>query len=295
VTRVLIGVVLAASLLTACSDRHTPSAQGASSSAASTAPTTTTSVADPQYGPGRHDVSFDVNGVTRTAVLVVPADLTHPAPLVFAFHGHGGNGAAFDRRIDIDGLWPQAIVIYPDGLPGHKGITDPEGVLPGWQVRPGDEGDRDLAFYDTMLSTLRAKLPVDDARIYVMGHSNGSAFTALLLGLRGTSIAATATMSGQPAKSLLDAAPTRPMFLMMGRTDPLVPFEQQQQAIPLAEAKLGVDPTTAATDGYLTSERGPNGLELETYVHPGGHDVPPEVPPLVVQFFQRHTLPVTGR
>ena len=46
----------------------------------------------------------------------------------------------------------------------------------------------------------------------------------------------------------------------------------------------------ASVDGYLRSERGPRNLELETYVHPGGHDVPPEVPKLVVEFFQRHTL-----
>ena len=269
-----------------CSDGGPSAAPSSSSSAApATAP------ADPNYSPGRHVLSFEVNGVTRTAVLVVPADLSHPAPLVFAFHGHGGNGAMFDRRMDIDGLWPEAIAIYPDGLPGHKGLTDPEGTQPGWQVRPGDEGDRDLAFFDVMLSTLRAKLPVDDNRVFAMGHSNGSGFTALLLTLRGASIAATATLSGQPAELEFNIAPVRSMFLMMGMTDPLVPFDQQRQAIPRAQAKLAIDPATAKTDGYLTTANGPNNVELDTYIHPGGHDVPAEVPPLIVAFFQRHTRP----
>src|SRR4051812_34799732 len=160
-----------------CSDSRPAAAPGSSSSPAPASSPATTAT-DPNYSPGRHEISFDVNGVTRTAVLVVPTDVSHPAPLVFAFHGHGGNGAMFDRRMDIDGLWPEAVVIYPDGLPGHKGITDPEGTQPGWQVRPGDEGDRDLAFFDVMLSTLRAKLPVDDNRVFAMGHSNGSGFTA---------------------------------------------------------------------------------------------------------------------
>jgi len=124
-----------------------------------------------------------------------------------------------------------------------------------------------------------------------MGHSNGSGFTALLWTLRGSTIAATATLSGQPAELEFNIAPVRSMFLMMGRADPLVPFEQQRQAIPRAQAKLAIDPATATTDGYLTTAHGPNDVELDTYIHPGGHDVPAEVPPLVVAFFQRHTRP----
>ena len=56
------------------------------------------------------------------------------------------------------------------------------------------------------------------------------------------------------------------------------------------EAKLGVDASTATTNGYLRSEHGPGNKELETYIHPGGHDIPPEVPPLIVDFFKRHSL-----
>jgi polyhydroxybutyrate depolymerase len=292
-TRAFFGVVAVAGLLvTGCSDSK-PAAQQSSSSAASASTAPSSSIAPlrkSNYSTGRHTVSFDVDGVTRTAVLVVPADLSHPAPLVFAFHGHGGNGNAFDQRVDIDGLWPDAIVIYPDGLPGHPGLTDPDGSQPGWQVRPGDEGGRDVAFYDTMLATLREKLPVDDDRIFVMGHSNGSGFTALLQLLRGDGIAATATLSGQPGAVLVDNSPARSTFMMMGEADPLVPYDTQRASIPLVEAKLGVDPTTATTDGYLTSERGPGNKELVTYIHPGGHDVPAEVPPLIVDFFKRHAL-----
>ena len=82
-------------------------------------------------------VSFTVAGVRRTAVLVVPSDVTKPAPLVFAFHGHGGSGAGFDRKFKIEQLWPAAIVVYPDGLTGHKGRTDPEGKKSGWQTAVG--------------------------------------------------------------------------------------------------------------------------------------------------------------
>ena len=286
---VAVGLVVVGA---ACSDSR-PAARPAASAESSAQPLTTTAApADPAYAPGQHVLSFAVGGVTRTAVLVVPdrgpADALEP--LVFVFHGHGGSGRNVERRLGIESLWPDAIVVYPDGLPGHKGITDPDGALPGWQVRPGEEGDRDLMFYDTMLAELRAHLPVDGDRIYLMGHSNGSGLTSLLLALRGASIAATANLSGQPGELLLGIDPVRSMFMSMGMADPLVPFDQQRLSIPLAEQKLGVDTAHASVDGYLRSERGPRNLELETYVHPGGHDVPPEVPKLVVEFFQRHTL-----
>jgi len=241
------------------------------------------------YPSGHQSVSWDVDGVTRTAELVVPADLTAPVPLVVAYHGHSGSGSSFERKMDVEHLWPEAVVVYPDGLVGHKGKTDPAGVETGWQQVAGDEGGRDLRFYDVMMADLRAQLPIDPERIYVMGHSNGSAFTSLLLNTRGDQIAATANMSSQ-AGHFLDTDPVRSMFMSMGEQDPIVPYDNQKLSIPLAEAKLGVDVAAATVDGYLRLETAPGNIELATYVHPAGHEVPTAVPPLVVAFFQRHSL-----
>ena len=264
------------------------SADPASSS--STPSTSSTRTPEAAYAPGRHDVSFDVGGTKRTAVVTVPESSSRAAPLVFAFHGHGGSGANMQRKSNIEGLWPDAIVVYPDGLVGHQGKTDPAGVKPGWQTRKGEDGDRDLAFYDTMLATLRSKLSVDADRVYLMGHSNGSGFVSLLLNQRGDAIAATANLSSQPSASVLASDPVRSMFMAMGQRDPVVPYDTQKRSIPLAEQKLGADPGRAKVDGYLRSEPGRGGLELETYEYPGGHAFPPAVPRLVVDFFRRHTL-----
>ena len=244
----------------------------------------------PAYTSGRHVVSFDVAGVRRTAVLVVPSDGATAAPLVFAFHGHGGTGAVLERKFKIEQFWPAAIVVYPDGLTGHKGKTDPEGKKPGWQTMVGEDGDRDLAFYDVMLATLRSNLHVDGNRVYVVGHSNGSAFTSLLLNQRGNAIAATANSSSQPTAAQLASDPVRSMFMSMGIHDPIVPYVNQRKAIPIAEKKLGIDPSNTTTRGYLRIEHGRGNLELDTYVHPGGHATPAGVPRLIVEFFRRHTL-----
>jgi polyhydroxybutyrate depolymerase len=267
-----------------------------SGSTGTTAPAaTTTKVGSARFAPGRHVSSFTVAGVTRTAVVVVPASVAKPAPLVFVFHGHGGTGANIEHKFRIESLWPEAIVVYPNGLVGHKGKTDPAGVKTGWQTRAGEAGDRDLAFYDAMLATLRAQLPVDPHRIYVMGHSNGSAFVSLLLNERGSAIAATANLSGQPSAHDLATDPTRSMFMAMGMNDPIVPYANQQRAIPIAEKKLGADPASANVQGDLRIETAPGGLELDTYIYPGGHEPPAAVPPLIVAFFRRQTLPASGR
>ncbi len=272
--RALVGIVLTVDMLAA----------GAGIGRASAAVP-----ADP-YAPGRHVLSFPVAGAARTAVVVVPANLTHAVPVVFMFHGHGGTGAVAEWMVGLQALWPEAVVVYPDGLPGHKGITDPEGLLPGWQTVAGESGDRDIAFYDTMLGTLRAKLPVDSQRVYVMGHSNGAAFASLLVSQRGGGIAASTTISAQPSAALLAASPARSMFMVMGVADPIVPYAIQKLSIPPAERKLGADPRSATVTGFLRSEPGRGGLELATYVHPGGHEIPAEVPRLAVAFFLRHTL-----
>jgi polyhydroxybutyrate depolymerase len=260
-----------------------------SSSKQADTPPPTSASSNPNQAPGARVVNFEIGSQKRTALLVVPKDFSKPVPLVFAFHGHGGNGRNFQRRMGIEKLWPEALVVYPNGIPGHSGLTDPDGTKPGWQTAAGEDGDRDLAFYDTMLKSYEQIFNVDRNRIYVVGHSNGSAFTSLLLNQRGKAIAATANLSGQPGR-LLSTDPVRSMFMAMGRRDQLVPFANQQRSVPLAEAKLGVDTANAKTSGDLRQEFAPKNIELATYVYDGGHSPPPQIPPLVVKFFQRHSL-----
>lgn len=292
----LVVVAACIGLLSACDSSGTakaPATPSSPSQGAGAPEASGSSRSAPQsYAPGAQTISIDVHGTTRTAVLAVPTDLSHPVPLLFAFHGHGGTGAALDRQMGFEKLWPQAIVVYPNGLTGHATPQDPQGLKTGWQGVAGQGGDADLHFYDALLSDLESKLPVDRSRIYLMGHSNGSFLVSLLRNERGQAIAATANSSGQPTR-LIPTDPVRSMFMSMGQFDATVPYAQQKKAVPLATAHLGVDPATAKVDGFLTTETGPNGIELSVYDYPGGHKPPPELPGLIVAFFQRHTLPRT--
>src|SRR5437899_7032088 len=104
-------------------------------------------------------MTWTVDGKTRTALVFAPpstpATLAIPHPLIFAFHGHSGTSQTAAMGMHLQTLWPEAIVVYPQGLP-TKSKVDPAGNQSGWQVRLGQNGlnDRDLKFFDAMLATM---------------------------------------------------------------------------------------------------------------------------------------------
>src|SRR4051794_32201020 len=105
--------------------------------------------------------TWTIDDVARQALVHVPpaADKT-PAPLIFAFHGHGGT-MRYAATFGYHKLWPEAIVVYMQGLNTPGAITDPEGKKPGWQRTAGDQKDRDLKFFDEVLASLRKEYKVD--------------------------------------------------------------------------------------------------------------------------------------
>ncbi|MFI5386918.1 MAG: alpha/beta hydrolase family esterase [Fimbriimonadales bacterium] len=230
--------------------------------------------------------TFTVNGVARVATVVAPTSETIPAPLVFVFHGHGGNMHQAQLSFAIDKVWPEAVVVYPQGLP-TKGKTDPEGKKAGWQQSARDSEGRDLAFFDVMLATIKKEHKIDPKRVYVTGHSNGGRFTYLLWAERGEAFAAVAP-SASPAIGLIRKFRPLPAFVIAGEKDQLVPFRSQKFSIDAIRFLLKTDSAKAKVDGYTRLEPGPNGIELGTYIFPGPHTFPPEARSKVVEFFRRH-------
>jgi polyhydroxybutyrate depolymerase len=115
--------------------------------------------------------TYTVDGIRRTALIylnTMPVRATG-APLLFVFHGHGGTAQFVARRFRLHELWPEAIVVYMQGMPGVPGITDQAGERNGWQKNPGEVGDRDLKFVDTALAEILEKYFVNSRRIYALG------------------------------------------------------------------------------------------------------------------------------
>jgi polyhydroxybutyrate depolymerase len=230
-----------------------------------------------------------VDGVTREALVHVPDKMASGgAPLIFAFHGHGGSMQQASRSFPLHEKWPAAIVVYPQGLPTAGQLTDPKGERAGWQGRAGDQGDRDLKFFDTMLAGLRQQHPVDARRIYATGHSNGGGFTYLLWAERGEVFAAVAPSSAVLGGRGFQRLKPKPVLHIASPQDELVKFSWQQRMLDQVLKLNGCGPLQPGTMG-ATAYPSKSGNDVVVYLHTGGHKYPGDTAPeLIVKFFQAH-------
>jgi polyhydroxybutyrate depolymerase len=236
-------------------------------------------------------MEWKVDGVTRTALVFAPPtkEGVHP-PVVFAFHGHGGNSNQASRSFRYHTLWLEAVVVYMQGLPTPGALTDPEGRRNGWQKMRGDQKDRDLHFFDTVLATLRDKYKIEERRVYATGHSNGGSFTYLLWAERPEVFAAVAPSAAVDARSVRRLKP-KPALHVAGRKDPLVKFNWQERMMRAIRNVNGCSETGKEWAKNATIYPSSSGTPVVTYIHDGDHAFPPEASELIVRFFKETARP----
>lgn len=237
-------------------------------------------------------VEWKVGDVTREALVCAPAKgATAPAPLVFIFHGHGGTAKHAAASIGVHTHWPEAVCVYPQGLNTPGKLTDPEGKKTGWQSNPKDQDDRDLKFFDAMLKTLRADYKIDDARVYVTGHSNGGRFTQVLWAERGDVFAAVAP-SGTTAGLMVKSLKPKPCLHIAGEKDELVKFAWQKATMDAIQKQNGCEaegkPWQPGADPTGTRYASKGGTPLVTCIYPGGHTFPADGAKRIAAFFKEH-------
>ena len=236
---------------------------------------------------GFQQMSFTVDGRERTALVYVPSTArTNSTPLLFVFHGHGGNSRQVVCSFDMNHQWPDAISVYMQGLNTPGQITDPEGKESGWQKAVGDQGDRDLKFFDAVLAQLKQDYNVNTKRIYCTGHSNGGSFTYLLWLARGDVFAAVAPSSAA-ARYARQLKP-KPALIIGGSEDPLVKFEWQKLTMAALRKINGCSETGESWAPECTIYPSKNGTPLVVFIFPGGHQFNPAAPALIVKFFKEH-------
>jgi len=211
-------------------------------------------------------VEWNVDRTIRRALVYFPS-ATNGAPIIFAFHGHGGTMSLAARKSRLHELWPEAVVVYPQGLPTRT-PRDPDGTHAGWLMVPGPN-NKDLKFFDAMLETARRDWRTDTNRVYVTGHSNGGGFTYLLWGARGDSLAAVAPVAAAGGRLLRGAKPC-PILHIAGTNDLIVDFKAQERAV---EAARKINSTNAP---------------VAFVVHDGGHTYPDDASEKIVAFFKQH-------
>lgn len=166
-------------------------------------------------------LSFD--HVERSYWLHVPDTLPEAAPLVLVLHPRFGDGptmaehTGFNAVADREGF----IVAYPDGVDGEWNFV--RGV-PGYP-NPLD----DVAFLTALVDTIAESYPVDRARVYVAGFSNGGFMAQRIACEAPGPFAAFASVAASGFGGMLDVclepetAPA-PMLLIHGTADDNVPW-----------------------------------------------------------------------
>lgn len=188
----------------------------------------------------------------RDGLVYVPPGLRAgaPAPLVVFLHGAGGDARNFPPILralaDAHGL----VVLAPES----RGRT--------WDIFVGEVGP-DLSFLQRALDEVKAKVPVDRARIALAGFSDGASY-ALTVGLRNRDVF-THVMAFSPGFAGPSGAPPWPaVFVSHGDRDGVLPVEAARAIV----ARLLGDGCDVAYE------------EFE-----GGHAVPAEVATDAIRWF----------
>jgi len=225
-------------------------------------------------------LELQVDGVRRTALLYRPsAPSAHP-PVVFCWHGHGGNSRYAARAYDFQTAWPEAVVVYGDGLPTPGGLTDPEGKKSGWDSKP-NESNKDIRFFDALYADVRARTSFDPARCFAMGHSNGGYFCYTLWAARPDLFAAFSPHSA--AGGRMDKVP-KPAFIVFSDQDPIVKPTMQSLSIQATKRLNGSRGSGVAVSDQLVRFDGT--VPTLVFTHHNGHNFQKDTTPLVVDFFK---------
>ncbi|MET0341915.1 MAG: hypothetical protein ABW252_12995 [Polyangiales bacterium] len=174
----------------------------------------------------------------RTYHVRIPDDYsaTRAYPVVFRFHGIGGDGLA--GGLDIErATGDDAIVVGADG------------VNRGWH---GGTQAEDVELFDTMLATLSSSYCVDVTRVFAYGFSMGGGFTNLLGCLRADKLRATATVAGFDRSDARCAEQPMASWYQHDQGDPAAPISGGRAARDRVLRRNDCGSETRSADGCVT-------------------------------------------
>ncbi len=231
---------------------------------------------------------FQINGVERKAIFYEPQVKKDKLPVVFVFHGHGGNAKYASKNLNFHENFPEALVIYMQGIPGvTNSIVDKEGKYNGWQMNPDELQNRDINFFDEVYSQISKNYNIDFDRIYAVGHSNGSRFVNVLWKMRPEKFAAFITVAG-PGGFWLKGAPQKSVWISFGQNDEIVPYKVQKFSSKQYLKAFKADENSAQTNGEITTYKTSENKEIIIEDRNAGHEFPKSSIPKMVEFLKRN-------
>lgn len=163
----------------------------------------------------------------RTALVRVPDQVAErrPLPVVLNFHGGAGNAVSQQRYVHMDAIADREgfIVVYPNGtgVLQDRLLAWNAGTCCGMAVR--EESD-DVGYVRALLDELARRLPVDSARVYATGLSNGAMMSYRLAAELSDRIAAIAPVAGASAMPRFRAKRMVPILHVHSIDDPRAPY-----------------------------------------------------------------------
>lgn len=220
--------------------------------------------------------SIIVDAVQREFILYVPASYngTASVPLVFSFHGLGGNAQAQMEDHDFRPVADTAgfIVAHPLGEPVI-------GPVRGWNFGNPSLPD-DVLFTSEMIDTIATDFNINLDRVYACGMSYGGFFSVFLAGQLSDRIATIASVAGTILNNVPDSliSPNRPIASLEihGTNDNNVPYNGSQASKSVQYVlDLFVDHNNCDTIPSITPlpDINPNdGSTVEHYIYANGDD-----------------------
>jgi polyhydroxybutyrate depolymerase len=149
-------------------------------------------------------------------------------PLIFNFHGGGGNATQHQELTQMDKKAEEAgfMVVYPQGI----GLITPK-KLGTWNAgdnccgKAQEENIDDIKFVNRSINDLIKRFNIDTKRIYATGFSNGAIFCYRLACELSNRIAAIAPVAGH--LDLKNCNPQRavPILDIKGKQDKCIAYE----------------------------------------------------------------------
>jgi polyhydroxybutyrate depolymerase len=168
-------------------------------------------------------VTLTARHAHRALVRVPPAATAGaPLPVVVAYHGGGSNAAGHRDWIALDPLADRAgfVAVYPygtGGLSDERLLTWNAGACCGYAAR---EDVDDVGATFALLAALAREVPLDPARVYATGMSNGAMMAFRLAHDAGDRVAAIATVAGVAVFEPFAAKRPMPILHVHSADDP---------------------------------------------------------------------------
>lgn len=177
-------------------------------------------------GPVQRPIEF---GGDRPVSLQVPGDFddAHSYPLLVILHGYSANGFLQQGYFRLGNAADDfdALVLAPEGKTDRAGNQF-------WNADPAccdldGSGVDDVAYLGGLIDDVVASWPVDPARVYVLGHSNGAFMAYRLACDRADVVTAIAGLAGHATSSSVTCTPAHAVNVLHlhGTADATVPYE----------------------------------------------------------------------